>query len=107
MVLGVNPANTTCAQPFLHQKDNEIIFPKNKLHVLDIEHVQTPDQVKLQEERDKINQNMLYYKSQIEEYMKRVNGLELKLSAMKIKQTSLCTQLESKSCQEIPQSIGN
>ena len=46
----------------------------------------------LQNEKDRINQNMLYYKSQMHEYMKKVDDLELNISTMKLEKTSLSTQ---------------
>ena len=98
VALGINPAETSHAQFLLQQKDNEIAHLRKRLNILDAEPVQTPELLKLQEEKDRIYDSMKQYRSQMEEYRKKVDDLKLQISATKLNQTSL-------SIQSIPQLV--
>ena len=57
---------------------------KRTLNIPNVEHVHTLELLKLQDQMHKINENMKYYKSQMEEYMKEVDELDLHILTMKL-----------------------
>ena len=63
-----------------------------RLHLPNIDQLQTPELVTLQQEKDKLHQNMLYFKSQMEHYRDQVDDLEMKISSVKLEKTSISTQ---------------
>ena len=63
--LGNDPNNTKPVKDLNKEKDNELHVLKKKLKIQDTQHIQTPDIVALEEERDKIYKEILMYKEQV------------------------------------------
>ena len=59
--LGVDPANAKPVKDFLKEKDIEIQILKKKLKIPNTQHIESPELVSLQAERDKYYKEMLMY----------------------------------------------
>ena len=60
--LGTKPGNMQAAKKILEEKDNTIQVLKKKLKVHNVEHVQSSELFTLQEEKEKVYQEMMDYK---------------------------------------------
>ena len=59
--LGIDPSNTNPIKDLIKEKDIEIQVLKKKLKIPNTQHIQTPELLAFQEERDKIYKEMLMY----------------------------------------------
>ena len=84
--LGDETWNTQAIKRLLEEKDNALQVLKKKLKIPSSEHVQSSELVALQEEKDKIHQEMMEYKGKTVKLQEEKNKWETE-------RTELMTQI--------------
>ena len=80
------PGNTQAIRRILEEKDNALQVLKKKLKIPSFEHAQSSELLALQEEKDKIHQEMMEYKGKMVKLQKKKNKWETE-------RTELMTQI--------------
>ena len=74
--LGSEPGNAQDTRKLLEEKDNTIQVLKKSLKIPNSEHAQSPELLALQEEKDKVYQEMMEFKGKIVKLQEEKNKLE-------------------------------
>jgi hypothetical protein len=74
--LGVNPKDDASIQALMKEKEKEIQVLKQKLKILGIDHVQTPELQAIQVEKDQLVKKMVEMGEHMEMYEKHIESLK-------------------------------